>query len=456
MAWTTVFAWARSFGRSAWPVRVLVLAVCALTVVRCGALFLEPTLAAEDGKRVLAYFYENRGLSEILRWKAGYVALLPNVIGFTAVRLPIEWAPRFLTIAPAFVTVLVFTLFASSAFQPVVPSRGVRILACLAMALAPVGTYFFVCHTDYSIWNALFLLLLLSLAPGSRRPLGAATGFLARAFLIWSHPLTFVALPVHAFRMLRDRGVLPRVAAALLIPVQLAHLAFGLSPRRARAQGETLFEPEFWLERLTLAARHVSEDVLPRALLGLGGERGPTFALFLTAATLGAVALVVALGPKLTTRSTYLILGYLTAALSLAVFASEVQNPGSSRYAYVQTLLCVLLVSLLVAELVTRFLPNRAVARAGLGLAVLVYPAILCVDSLENYRDPRHGNGERIANCVKELAALERANGGPCGFTFHCKKRHDWSFQVEAPACPAEPQMQARVWSPQYLPRARR
>src|SRR5688500_2561757 len=141
MAWTIVFA--RSFARSAWPVRLLVLAVCALIVVRCGSLFLEPTLAAEDGKRVFAYFYENRALSEVLRWKAGYLALLPNVFGFTAVRLPIEWAPRFLTIAPAFVTVLVFTLFASRTFQVVVPSRGVRLFACLALALAPVGTYFF-------------------------------------------------------------------------------------------------------------------------------------------------------------------------------------------------------------------------------------------------------------------------------------------------------------------------
>jgi hypothetical protein len=445
MAWTIVFARARSFARSAWPVRVLVLAVCALIVVRCGSLFLEPTLAAEDGKRVLAYFYENRELSQLVRWKAGYLALLPNVFGLTAVRLPIEWAPRFLTIAPAFVTVLVFTLFASSPFQAVVPSRGVRIFVCLALALAPVGTYFFVCHTDYSIWNALFLLLLLSLAPGSTRPLGAATGFLAQAFLVWSHPLTFVALPVHAFRLLRDRGVLPRAAAALLVVVQLAHLAFGLSTRRAHARGESLFEPEFWLERLTLAVRHVSEDVVPRALLGLGGERGPTLSLFLTAATLGGVALVVALGPKQTTRSTYVILGYLIAALSLAVFASEVHNPGSSRYAYVQTLLCVLLVSLLVAEVVTRLLPNRAVARASLGLAALVYPAILCVGSLENYRDHRLENGERIAACVKELAALERSNGGPCGFTFHCKKRHDWSFQVEVPACPPAAQMQARM-----------
>ncbi len=448
MAWTIVFA--RSFARSAWPVRLLVLAVCALIVVRCGSLFLEPTLAAEDGKRVLAYFYENRALSEVLRWKAGYLALLPNVFGFTAVRLPIEWAPRFLTIAPAFVTLLVFTLFASSAFEPVVPSRGVRLFACLALSLVPVGTYFLVCHTDYSIWNALFLLLLLSLAPGSGQPLGAATGFLARAFLIWSHPLTFVALPVHAFRLLRDRGVLPRAAAALLVLVQLAHLAFGLSSKRARAHGETLFDPEFWLERALLAAQHVSEDVVPRALLGLNGatqalERGPTFSLFLTAATLGAVTLVVALGPKQTARSTYLLLGYLIAALSLAVFASEVQNPGSSRYTYVQTLLCVLLVSLLAAELVTRLLPNRALARAGLGLAVLVYPAILCLDSLENYRDHRQGNGERIATCVRELAALERENGGPCGFTFHCKKRHDWSFQVEAPPCPPAAQMQARM-----------
>ena len=85
------------------------------------------------------------------------------------------------------------------------------------------------------------------------------------------------AADIHA---LIDRGVLPRAAAALLVLVQLAHLAFGLSPKRARAHGETLFTPEFWLERVLLAAQHVSEDVVPRALLGLNGatealERGP-------------------------------------------------------------------------------------------------------------------------------------------------------------------------------------
>jgi len=448
MASAIVRLWARFSTNTAWPTRVLIAAVCALIVVRCGSLFLEPTLPAEDGKRIFAHFYGNRELSEILRWKAGYVPLLPNVLGFTAVRLPVEWVPRFLTIAPAFLTLLSFTVFASAIFEPVVASRRVRLVASLALALAPVGTYFFVCHTDYSIWNALFLSFLLSLVPGSRRPLGAAAGVLAGAFLIWSHPLSFVALPVHAFRLLRDRGVLPRAAAASLVLVQLGHLAFGLSLRRAGARDSALFEPALWLENAAAAARHVSDVVVPRALLGLTRagealERGPALALVLTVLVLSAVALVIVLGPKQTTRSTYLVLVYFIAALSLAVFSSEVPDRNATRYAYVQSLLCVLLVCLAAAELVSRFLPNWALARASLGAGALLYASILCFESLGNYRDHRQENGPRIAACVNELAALERAHGGPCGFSLYCKKRRDWSFSVETRACPASTELRA-------------
>ena len=87
------------------------------------------------------------------------------------------------------------------------------------------------------------------------------------------------------------------------------------------------------------------------------------------------------------------------------------------------------------AELGARFLSSRRTVRALLAGGALLYATVLCFRDLENYRDDRAENGERIANCTAKIAELERAHGGPCGFELKCPKRRDWSFTVSPPDC---------------------
>ncbi len=423
----------------AWQIAALVLVVSGVLVARCWPMFLHPTLPAEDGKRIFAYFYSNRELEYLVREKAGYIPLLPNLLGFAAVRLPATWSPYFLTLLPAGLSLLSFTWFARSEFSSVVSSRGVRLCACLLLALMPIGSYWFICHTDYAIWNALFLLLLVSLLPGSGRPLQALLGFAGRSLLIWSHPLSFVALPVQLLRVVWDRGWVQRISAVAVVAMQALHVVLGVSFRRARVHGAE-DASDFWLETLPAGARYVLEIVVPRSLLGVNtaaslAEQPSALPTVLTLATLGVVTLAVVLRPRQTARRTYALLAYFVMVLSLAVVSSEVPDQNATRYAYVQSLCCILLVCLAVAELGSRMPGRGRVVQAVLGAGTLVYASALCLRDLENYRDERADNGERIAECMSEIAELERAHGGPCGFEHRCSKRKDWSFTVTPPEC---------------------
>jgi hypothetical protein len=423
----------------AWQIPLLVLVVSGVLAARCWPMFLHPTLPAEDGKRIFAYFYSNRELEFLVREKAGYIPLLPNFLGFLAVRLPAPWSPYFLTLVPAGVSLVSFTWFARAEFSSVVSSRGVRLFACLLLALMPIGSFWFVCHTDYVIWNALFLLLLVSLLPGPARPLRALLGFLGRSFLIWSHPLSFVALPVQLLRVVWDRGWVQRVSAAAVVAMQALHVALGVSFRRARVHGAE-DASDFWLETLPAGARYVQEIVVPRSLLGVNtaaalAEQPSMLPTILTLSLLGVVMLAAVLRPRWTARRTFGLLAYFVVVLSLAVVSSEVPDQNATRYAYVQSLCCILIACLAAAELGSRLRGKGRVVQAVLGAGTLVYASVLCLRDLENYRDERADNGERIAECMSEIAELERAHGGPCGFEHRCSKRKDWSFTVTPPEC---------------------
>ncbi len=91
---------------------MLLLAVIVVALDRrCHAFFVNPDLRAEDGKSVFAFFYQHRELKRLWRVKAGYVPLMPNVLGYLAVRLPPRTAPYFMTLLPVTFAVAAFSVF---------------------------------------------------------------------------------------------------------------------------------------------------------------------------------------------------------------------------------------------------------------------------------------------------------------------------------------------------------
>ncbi|HEX2672608.1 MAG TPA: hypothetical protein VHM25_17115, partial [Polyangiaceae bacterium] len=76
---------------------ILLIGLSALILdYRCHGYFVNPDLRAEDGKMVYAFFFHSRYLGAVLRFKAGYMPLVPNVLGYVAARLPPPAAPYFL------------------------------------------------------------------------------------------------------------------------------------------------------------------------------------------------------------------------------------------------------------------------------------------------------------------------------------------------------------------------
>ena len=134
---------------TSWPVLLCLLS--ALLVWRCYGYLIAPEVRAEDGARVFAYFYAHRKFAALFRLKAGYLPFLPNLIGYLAVRLPARAAPYFLTMVPTVLALATFSVFRASGYRRYMASDALRFALCLALAIAPIGNHFTVCHTDCSI-----------------------------------------------------------------------------------------------------------------------------------------------------------------------------------------------------------------------------------------------------------------------------------------------------------------
>lgn len=173
---------------------------------RSPGVLLLPPLQAEDGSHVFAYFYEHREPIQILREKGGYIPLLANLIGYLSVRLPATMIPYGLTWLPLLLTLAAYSLFFSRRYRVIIASDAVRALVCLLFALAPLSQFHLLAHTDYSIWNALLLLILLGGMPLPAGSARAAPCWLLINLLVWAHPLSIVLLPLQLHFAWRDRS----------------------------------------------------------------------------------------------------------------------------------------------------------------------------------------------------------------------------------------------------------
>ena len=119
---------------------ILLLGLSALILdYRCHGYFVNPDLRAEDGKMVYAFFFQSRDLREVLRFKAGYMPLVPNLLGYVAARLPPSAVPYFLALVPASFAAAVFAVFNAASFRRYVPSDRLRLCCCVGLALAPLA-----------------------------------------------------------------------------------------------------------------------------------------------------------------------------------------------------------------------------------------------------------------------------------------------------------------------------
>lgn len=405
----------------------------ALLIWRCSDYFLEPELRAEDGAKVFAYFYVHREFSTLFRFKAGYLPFLPNLIGYLSVRVPARATPYFLTIVPALLTLTTFSVLRASAYRRFIRRDGLRFVLCVVLALSPIGNFFTACHTDYSIWNALLLLMLLVVLP-MPRSFGWALAFsLLVTTLIWSHPMSIVALPASLLWIGFDRGAVQRALHGLLAACQLIHVWLGTRPENAVISKST--DP-IWVRLGEVAMRainHLCRGIIRPAVLpfGPGGAEYDYAVVGLLALGLLACALIPR--RRLVSRVFYAWVGYGIAApmLVMAVARAE-RGLQSTRYYYVSRAFTTIALCLLISQLLFSLLRrlSRRVDLVPVAATVLLLAYLNRHSGKLTLANPE--NARSVARFFAMLAEEEAQRGGHCGIHLSCRKRHgDWSFEVD-------------------------
>jgi hypothetical protein len=205
----------------------LFLSVLGIVFLRAPEMVLAPSLLWDEGCKVFANFYEHREAAQILRFKSGYLPLIGNLIGYAAVRLPTRIIPYAFVGSAVLITSVTYSLFFTRAFRSWFPSDLDRALICLVFALAPISDCLLVTSSDYSIWNLLAALILLTVwRPSRKRCWRYLHGFVCN-LLVWSHPLTIIIAPVVLWRAFKDEK--NRTFYRLLLCNLLVHQIFGVS-----------------------------------------------------------------------------------------------------------------------------------------------------------------------------------------------------------------------------------
>jgi len=419
-----------------------------LNYVRSTTRLTLPTLRVEDGTHVFAHFYENRSVAEIFRFKAGYVPLVANIIGWLSVRLPTRFIPYGLTWFPLALFVGTCSIVVSRRYAAWIPSQEVRGLIAMLFVLSPLANTNLRAHTDYSIWTTLFMLILLTARPLPHRPWPKALSLGAVSLLIWSHPLTIVALPVVVFFLIRERGdrALYGITALNLIIHQLVGVAS--SSVFGSMKGAAV------LRKITAAAGWtviVTAKTAFAAVFGtspLDWANGRAAYLFVVWGLVLVGTLAYVFHRVRYTRGPILLSLYYIVSLTFLSLISRGYDTaglieGGRRYVHVQGLLFLLIYGLLGYELGTQTLAHydSRLPRHGPGLikrlaTTLPVGILLCHHLVMGYDvgdPPSHAveNGLIVRRFFDELAELEAVKGSHRGIYLVGSKVDDWPIVVD-------------------------
>jgi hypothetical protein len=444
----------------------LFFAALAIVFLRAPEMVLAPSLLFDEGSKVFAYFYEQRGLAEILRFKSGYLPLFGNLIGYIAVRLPTRAIPYALAGSAVLITGLTYSLFFARFFRRWIPSDLDRALICLLFALAPISDCLLVTMSDYSLWNLLAALILLTVwRPTQRTGWRLLHGF-ACNLLVWSHPLTIIIAPVVLWRAFKDRENL--AFYRLLFFNVVVHQVFGVAGI-VTTQGlwdhgtgvalAVSFTSKFlhscaWT--LQIIAATAFRTAFGSPCFASVVRDGPALLIIWTGFLIAASLLIACKIPR--TRPLLIFLACLIASvtfLSCFLRYEDVNNDPmhfisySPRYIYLQSLCFLLLFGTLVTagwEVVR----GKVTEPPGEGwfkrLAFLPLAALVCHYYILNtqfghylvgntqragpYYDPDPQNGLIVREFFSKLADEEKAHGSWHGIQLTAQKVNDWPITV--------------------------
>jgi hypothetical protein len=358
-------------GAILWPIATA-LVVAAIVFSRNADGFLHPVLFGEDGTQLFAFYDRERGFDAVLRSYAGYVSLVPNLLGWFVGALPLGQRPYALAAFAGVLAVAAFSTFVSRRFESVLPKIEARAAICVALAALPLGNFPLILCTMFSYMHLLWIAVLFALAqpPSARRSVASvAVETLLLAACLWSNPLSLALVPVYVWRAVQSARA-AEDPARLRATVYFASLAvLGLAyqvllvEHGAAMQGERPI-----LAVLAASAVTLTDRVLAEAVVGLWWRLEiPSIALQLAIALPLAVFATHRLrtAPAAARRFALGLAFVLVAMTVLATYGrferlAEFGEWGQ-RYTYVQRLAWITVLGLVVVEVVQR----AGVARHG-------------------------------------------------------------------------------------------
>lgn len=172
-------------------------AIFTILAIRSRHAVILPVIGFEDGRDMLAFYFHNGNPSAILRFYNGYISLLPNALGWAATRFPLPVAPYIFTLAALMLATTGFYLLTRNGHAWLISSPRDRIITGIMLALLPLGKSYMINNLTYSQWSMLFLLIILLTRAPIPTSLKSLTGYtLVVILLIFSHPLSILAIPL--------------------------------------------------------------------------------------------------------------------------------------------------------------------------------------------------------------------------------------------------------------------
>lgn len=375
---------------------------------------ISPVLAFEDGRDMLAYFFNHPEPRQVLRFYADYVSLIPNAVAWAGTKLPLTLTPYAFTFASLAFATLGFFMLGSDRYAWLVPVRRDRFIIAISLAVLPLGKELMVNNLAYSQWSLLFILILLMI----RRPLPERAAplvgwVLAVVLCIASHPLSLLVLPLCAFQFVVSKRASHRVAVGLCVVAVVLYQWLGVNqgghgPPSPGAVvwalqvflSRVLFEMLFGAQLATtlnaqgmgLAVNCVAGLILfGLVMMVLRGERPKRDLAVIICALLLAFAIV--------------LLSTMTRYVGTEADRLYLESPGMQRYIYISKLIFGFLILWKVLPRVERFLKGkRAPAKAILICVFAVYVVGLNFHNRSLYGH-KPGEGRKLHDFLVDVEA---------------------------------------------------
>jgi hypothetical protein len=451
-----VFAWGALF-----------IAVVAIIFLRAPETVLSPSLPFDEGREVFAHFYEHREAAQLLRFKSGYMPLIANLIGYAAVRMPTRVIPYAFVGPAVLIATITYCLFFARSFRGWFPSDLERALICIVFALAPVSDCLLVTTVDYSLWNLLAALILLTACrPPENRGWRYLHAFVCN-LLVWSHPLAIIITPLVLWRLVKHKQNRKFYVAVLFNLI--VHQIFGVAGivtmrglwRHAGGAGFTLrnfFDACVWTYQIVVATAFRTAFGAP--IFAWAVRECPWLMLVWLAALAVALSWVARHVPR--TKPVIAYTGYIIVTLTfLCCFLRSDHVLGdpmhfisfSPRYIYIQSLCFLLIFGVILTaswDLLRRHgrvKVSQPIAQAPGRTAFVPLAVLLCyyfilntqfgyylgrnTQRLGSYYDFDPGNGMVVREFFSSLAGMEQRRGSRTGIQLTAQKANDWSFSVD-------------------------